>query len=116
MPVSLVPRLHSSFSTYRTKHKEAVGGANEQRLNLSLMIRCKLDLKIIDLAEFVLNRCITSKMQGGQTVHYNFEYLERLQQRSAHNPDEHNVEKTGQRGRQNPPNQGAHILYWMVSH
>lgn len=66
---------------------------------------CKLDLCnsfIIDLAEFVLNKCITqddSDMQGGK-VHYNFGYLE----------------ETGDKGTSKSQNQSMHILYWMVSY
>jgi len=89
-----------------------VGLAKEQRLNvcsnslcLNFNFKCKLKLYYsftIDLAEFVLNKCITqddSEMQGGQPVHYNFDYLE----------------KTGAKGTPKSKNQGVHILYWMVS-
>lgn len=53
---------------------------------------------ILDVAEFVLNKCITqedSEMQGIQQVCYNFDYLE--------NMDSKDIPKD------------AHILYWMVS-
>ena len=58
---------------------------------------------IIVVAEFVLNKCIThddSKTQGGQPVHYNFDYLEKM----------------GSKGSPKSRNQDAHILYWMVSY
>ena len=115
MPVNLVPKLHTGSLWV------------EQELRCSNnLLKCKPDLNhisfIIDLAEFVLNKCITqdgSETQAGQPVHYNFDYLEKTGQQDSPKCEKQGAnifEKPGLNDSKSSQNQSTHILYWMVSY